>query len=73
MLMTFLSFVLLPLSTKLNFHSNLGLTLSTLGLPVGGLTVSAQKSSLLCFTRRRIPNIPMVTINGSPSWYQWHQ
>ncbi|MPC56557.1 hypothetical protein E2C01_050519 [Portunus trituberculatus] len=31
-----------------------------------GLTVSAQKSSLLCFTRRRIPNIPVVTINGSP-------
>ena len=31
-----------------------------------GLTVCAQKSSLLCFTTRRIPNIPTATIDGSP-------
>ncbi|MPC42220.1 hypothetical protein E2C01_035836 [Portunus trituberculatus] len=30
-----------------------------------GLMVSAHKSSLLCFTRRCIPNIPTVTTDGS--------
>ena len=37
-----------------------------------GLTVSAQKSSLLCFTRRRIPNIPVVTMDGSPIPFKTH-
>lgn len=37
-----------------------------------GLTANAQKSSLMCFTRRHIPNLPLVTTGNSPIPFKTH-